>query len=917
MDANQVAGSYRNILKVVYSTKGKGKARDGGQALESLVEVAARQVGAAIEDNVRIWTERGRSVNRDAEEGESEHGHGEQSGDEASREESDSESVDDATTDRSRGDQEFEETKVQDEWYEGCPEYTYPWILSEHATSILVDALTDVCELRRPTMNRDGPIVPFAFVETLFDMCLSFAASSEASRFHALLIGLALSSPTTAHPARSLRPKSAGSPFLHTPPEPSPLITILARTSSPNHLLSQLETHLLGSSFASRSFFHPFLDPTLDRALDDDEFPPVSADRLALYVSLMTSLSTTILTSIRDAYVSCDRVDYSGFIKLSTGVVERLGGRRFARGRPQLGKRKDRRPKPGVGVGGGGDLASVDALGFLGALVDRGSETGEQWDCAVPRRPRAAVVSKAGWFKTLCASMPSSASDEGPSGGETEDGWQWARHELERSFEGLYEAIVRVEHEEAREASRDPDDVREVAPWHSDDDPSSAKIGSLVVFLRLVEMRDALDSATLSPLPCARPIVDAVSLSSQSTPAPISISVPVLSILVDQFLVPEIPFSTSEMGHLSPNALIDLSRTHRLSQLERLCLVSDRLEASRGPGQPNELQTRTRLVEKTVLRLAVERMTAWTGARRGEDEAEQDLRSQFQNRLTRLDEEDARDGDDAGLASDDSSDDSSDVSDEAFDPREAESDDDREAGSARKPNRGGAEAAIGRRARRVAATASAEPATATDVVSDSDSSSDREVVSVSESTVSPPARHPLRRSSSSTLGRHLSVSLGGTGRSHVIETREEEADEDDELDLLPRFDWRTSQFSSKRSRLLPPDGRRESDAGRPWKRRRTNQLARQPSPLPSFEQDEVPPSPPCSPYRSSFHPQALDACPREPPNTRTYPSQRFDRHSSRSPSPFDSTCFFSPPTRAGLSNESARHVSNRDSISET
>ncbi|BGP38268.1 hypothetical protein JCM10450v2_002210 [Rhodotorula kratochvilovae] len=194
--------AYGNVLEVVSGTSARG--------VPSLAEIAARTLGWGIEDDVRACL---------AAAGDSGSGSGtdEEGG------------AGGAEMDRSASMQELqlEAAQAQDEWYDACPPYAVRWLLAEHATAILVDAL-------------DAADAPFAVWECAFDLCLAHGAHAEATRLHSPLLSALLSLP-------------------RTPPPPS-LLPLLSRAPSPHALLhSALLPTLLRSSFAQRWFFHPAL----------------------------------------------------------------------------------------------------------------------------------------------------------------------------------------------------------------------------------------------------------------------------------------------------------------------------------------------------------------------------------------------------------------------------------------------------------------------------------------------------------------------------------------------------------------------------------------------------------------------------------------------------------------------------------
>ncbi|BGO98039.1 Proteophosphoglycan ppg4 [Rhodotorula toruloides] len=198
--------------------------------LSSLAESSAREVGWAIEENVRGWlVENGMVSPEPSSDSSSDNGS-------SASDESDGESPGPTSVgmDRAEGvsaqEAEMQASRLVDEWYEACPTYTWRWILAEHATSILVTEL-------------QGAEAQYGIWETILGVCVERGAYSEATRLHRPLVQSAFGlTPTTATSTTNI-------------------LDVLRLTPSPRALLhSALLSTLLSSAFEDRYFFHSFLN---------------------------------------------------------------------------------------------------------------------------------------------------------------------------------------------------------------------------------------------------------------------------------------------------------------------------------------------------------------------------------------------------------------------------------------------------------------------------------------------------------------------------------------------------------------------------------------------------------------------------------------------------------------------------------
>ncbi|SCV67664.1 BQ2448_5275 [Microbotryum intermedium] len=187
--------TYSNILEAAADADEE----ENPHRVPSLVEMMAREIGWNIEANVRSCRE---------------------------EEQSDS-SEEEGVALRRKGelDEGDDETTLVDEWYDACPDYCRPWILIEHATSIVLEGL-------------DGP--PFTLLEILFELCSRMGAASASPRFY---------DPLNYQALRMTDPSSSAHALAQQ--------TVLHGHSST--YIESLRTILFESTFADRLFYSPFL----------------------------------------------------------------------------------------------------------------------------------------------------------------------------------------------------------------------------------------------------------------------------------------------------------------------------------------------------------------------------------------------------------------------------------------------------------------------------------------------------------------------------------------------------------------------------------------------------------------------------------------------------------------------------------
>ncbi|GAA5989063.1 hypothetical protein JCM10908_006289 [Rhodotorula pacifica] len=284
--AERLLRAYANILEAVYSgdtstrpssmTTMKGKAREH---VPSLVELAARQIGATVEENVRTCLDLDGSGSGESSDG------------------SDGEEMVPSSQgmERSASAQEaqLEASKVQDEWYEACPPSVWRWILAEHATAIVADA----CGVR----------VPFPLIEACYHLCLMYRAEQEASRFYRPLLESALYS---------------------SPPSGTHVLSLLRTSPSPKHLIdTALLPTLLNSAFSDRLFYHPFLSlgslPAGMRLRSEED----AGTTVTLLVGLMDVARQMLVAISASASLSVDEdMEANGMDRMVNEVCARLVG---------------------------------------------------------------------------------------------------------------------------------------------------------------------------------------------------------------------------------------------------------------------------------------------------------------------------------------------------------------------------------------------------------------------------------------------------------------------------------------------------------------------------------------------------------------------------------------------------------------
>ncbi|GAA5921249.1 hypothetical protein JCM3775_002958 [Rhodotorula graminis] len=242
----RAATALRAYAAVLEAVSTPCVASQGPREPPSLAEVAARTLGSGIEDDLRAL---GAGVCADANE----------DGEAAS-----------VGMDRSASAHEIElaASTAQDEWYESSSPHAVRWMLGDHATSIVIDAL-------------EAADAPLALWECCFDLCLTHDAHPEASRFHAPVLAALLSAP-------------------RSPPPPS-VLPLLRRTPSPSAFLhSALVPVLLASSFSQRLFYHP----SLSLPSTSTSSPRRDAPLFAALLVAHGNVASAMLRSIRDLTAS-------------------------------------------------------------------------------------------------------------------------------------------------------------------------------------------------------------------------------------------------------------------------------------------------------------------------------------------------------------------------------------------------------------------------------------------------------------------------------------------------------------------------------------------------------------------------------------------------------------------------------------
>ncbi|GAA5831577.1 hypothetical protein JCM3766R1_004939 [Sporobolomyces carnicolor] len=307
--------AYDNILQLVYPPvrPGGGGGRRRSGKVTSLVEISAREIGWEIETNIRDWLRsdldedsyddantvdvldkagspiwRRRATNPLELDASSSGDEEEELSSRRTSTASVSMSRGTGVDDMSRGEQDLEASRLQDEAYESCPSHTYRWILAEHATCIVYNELVEILEER-------GDELPHALIDIWFDWCLSYGADSEASRFHPLLVSTALSpAPLASSHSRRLTTKPLAPPFV---------LHLLLKSPSPLALLSDLELYLSASTFQDKLFFHPYL--SIPSSTSTALLVTISRDpigRIQAYLRTMIKLARTMVQSYLDVY---------------------------------------------------------------------------------------------------------------------------------------------------------------------------------------------------------------------------------------------------------------------------------------------------------------------------------------------------------------------------------------------------------------------------------------------------------------------------------------------------------------------------------------------------------------------------------------------------------------------------------------
>ncbi|GAA5975039.1 hypothetical protein JCM11641_000006 [Rhodosporidiobolus odoratus] len=241
--ALRVANAYGNVLAACTSSGPRGR------SVPSLAEVSSRQIGWALEEEVcAALDESGDSESSSADD----EGRGgwEQPGEE-DEPDLDSSFSSEGSILRELGvaglkgaEIEAEHQRLVEEWYESVPDYCRRWLLSAHATSLVLRSLSPSTTLP-PTssaaLDEEGFDAPCALLQVLFETALTRDPTA-ATHFHLPFLHLIF------YPIPP-----------HTPTVPPFLIALLRMTPSPSSLLQALKTTLLSSSFSSRLFFSPSL----------------------------------------------------------------------------------------------------------------------------------------------------------------------------------------------------------------------------------------------------------------------------------------------------------------------------------------------------------------------------------------------------------------------------------------------------------------------------------------------------------------------------------------------------------------------------------------------------------------------------------------------------------------------------------
>ncbi|GAA6017744.1 hypothetical protein JCM11491_001190 [Sporobolomyces phaffii] len=333
--------TYDNILQIVYplSRAGGGPSR----SVPSLLETCAREIGSQIEATIDEWLEQvkeeeearaGRAPEQEWTTHEMDRYLCRQSREPANacddRDDSSDEGEEPASRrtstssyaastrgagkgmgDMTRNDQELECGRIQDEHYEACPSHTYRWILAEHATAIVSKELSKLFETEPGTAGNET--LPYEFIEIWNDWCLSYGATSEASRFHALLVATAFLPPSATLSSTSCPPK-------HSPS----FIALLLRSPTPTALVSSLESHLYQSTFSDRLLFHQYLSIPIALVQATDS---TGSTKIGSYLDMSIRLATSMVKSYLQAYQSGtdgEEVRIDGVVKETRDIFDRV-----------------------------------------------------------------------------------------------------------------------------------------------------------------------------------------------------------------------------------------------------------------------------------------------------------------------------------------------------------------------------------------------------------------------------------------------------------------------------------------------------------------------------------------------------------------------------------------------------------------
>ncbi|GAA5834635.1 hypothetical protein JCM9279_007068 [Rhodotorula babjevae] len=319
--------AYATVLEAISSPCA---AHERARGPPSLAEVAARTLGSGIEDDLRALG--AHLVGAAASDGGDDQGAGTS-----------------VAMDRSASAQDVElgASTAQDEWYESSTPHAVRWMLGDHATAIVIDALETVD-------------APFGLWECCFDLCLAHAAHAEASRFHAPLLAALLSTP-------------------RSPPPPS-IFPLLRRTPSPSAFLhSALVSTLLSSSFSQRLFYHPSLSLTSTTISSS----PRDATLLGTLFAAHCAVAAAMLRSIRTLTASTgspelDPVDPDSARNLQDEVRRKVAAQ--ARAALVCALKACARPRAAGTAGDGGAEALEDVRGALAVVLSASSDAAEGRD---------------------------------------------------------------------------------------------------------------------------------------------------------------------------------------------------------------------------------------------------------------------------------------------------------------------------------------------------------------------------------------------------------------------------------------------------------------------------------------------------------------------------------------------------------